>query len=127
MVAARGDPDVLARLADLVDGIDRAVTKGPAGDVFAADMAFHRALVEAAGNRSLEEVFARYVPTLRALLRLDEHVYRRLDDIAKEHRPLIEALRSGDAAAAADLAEQHCDHAGDLISAYVESLETADA
>ena len=68
-------------------------------------------------------MFDRYVPTLRALLRLDEHVYRGLDDIAKEHRPLLDAIGAGDAARAAELAEGHCDHAGDLIAAYVESLD----
>jgi DNA-binding GntR family transcriptional regulator len=123
MVATAADGDVLARLGGLVDAIDRAVAAGEATEVFAADLAFHTDLVSSAGNPSLEEVFARYVPTLRALLRLDEHVYRRLDDIAKEHRPLLDALRAGDAGTARDLAERHCDHAGDLIAGYMEGRE----
>lgn len=123
MVAQRSDAPVLERLETLVDAIDRAVADGRIGDVFAADLAFHTALVGSAGNPSLEEVFTRYVPTLRGLLRLDEHVYRRLDDIAKQHRPLMAAIRGGDAHAAAELAEQHCDHAGDLIASYMESRE----
>jgi len=126
MVAELHDLTVVDRLASLVDAIDGAVDRGEASEVFAADLAFHAALVEAAGNVSLEEVFTRYVPRMRALLRLDEHVYRRLDDIAKEHRPLVEAIRRGDAAAAATLAEAHCDHAGDLIAAYVETRESSD-
>ena len=73
-----------------------------------------------ASNSRLQEVFERYVPTLRALLRLDEHVYRSLDDIALEHRPLLAAIEAGDADGAAALAEGHCDHAGELIADYVE-------
>ena len=126
VVAARHDLPALDHLASLVDAIDEAVARNEASAVFAADLAFHAALVTAAGNPSLEEVFSRYVPRMRALLRLDEHVYRRLDDIAKEHRPLVEAIRQGDAARAAALAEEHCDHAGDLIAAYVETRETPD-
>ncbi len=124
MVAQLHDVTVIERLEALVGQIDRAVADGEAADVFAADLAFHTALVGSAGNPSLVEVFTRYVPTLRGLLRMDEHVYRRLDDIAKEHRPLMAAIRGADAARAAAVAEQHCDHAGELISAYLESRET---
>jgi DNA-binding GntR family transcriptional regulator len=120
MIAGVADGEVLERLGGLVDEIDRAVAKGKAADVFAADLAFHAELVASAGNTSLDEVFTRYVPTLRALLRLDEHVYRRLDDIATEHRPILEAIGRGDPAEAAAAAERHCDHAGDLIADYVE-------
>ena len=43
----------------------------------------------------------RYVPTLRGLLRLDEHVLRSLDEIALQHRPLVEAIEAGDEETAA--------------------------
>ena len=100
---------------------------GDVATVFQADLAFHETLVGAAPNSRLQEVFERYVPTLRALLRLDEHVYRSLDDIALEHRPLVEAIEAGDADVAAALAEAHCDHAGELIADYVErAAEAAD-
>jgi GntR family transcriptional regulator, gluconate operon transcriptional repressor len=120
MIAEGSDPLAARRLGDLVDAIDRAVANGKAADVFAADLAFHAELVASAGNKSLDEVFVRYVPTLRALLRLDEHVYRSLDDIAVEHRPILDAIQRGNPDEAAAAAEQHCDHAGDLIADYVE-------
>jgi DNA-binding GntR family transcriptional regulator len=126
MVAAAGDPDVIDRLGQGVDAIQEAVRGGESAAVFQADLAFHESLVGLAGNSRLQEVFARYVPTLRALLRLDEHVYRSLDDVALEHRPLLDALAAGDADRAAALAEAHCDHAGDLIADFVErSAESA--
>ena len=125
MVAAAGDPAAIAGLRAAVDAIQTAVGGGDVATVFQADLAFHEALVGAAPNSRLQEVFERYVPTLRALLRLDEHVYRSLDDIALEHRPLVEAIEAGDADGAAALAEAHCDHAGELIADYVE--RTAEA
>jgi DNA-binding GntR family transcriptional regulator len=120
MVAAAGDPDVIDRLGQGVDAIQEAVRGGESAVVFQADLAFHESLVGLAGNSRLQEVFARYVPTLRALLRLDEHVYRSLDGVALEHRPLLDALAAGDADRAASLAEAHCDHAGDLIADFIE-------
>ena len=125
LVATAGDPSTISRLGGLLDRIDAAVGRDDAAAVFAADLAFHEELVRAGGNARLHEVFTRYVPTLRALLRLDERVYRSLDDIAMEHRPLVDAIARGDASAAASLAEEHCDHAGELISSYIESLGDA--
>jgi GntR family transcriptional regulator, gluconate operon transcriptional repressor len=121
MISARGDEAAVARLKDLLARIDAAVEADDAATVFAADLAFHQELVRSAGNARLDEVFTRYVPTLRALLRLDEHVYRTLDDIAMEHRPLVKAIEDADATRAATLAEAHCDHAGELIASYIES------
>jgi DNA-binding GntR family transcriptional regulator len=120
MIATRGDAEVIAELRGKLEAIGAAVGAGESAAVFQADLAFHESLVGLAGNSRLDEVFARYVPTLRALLRLDEHVYRSLDDIAMEHRPLLDALAAGDADGAAALAEAHCDHAGELIADYVE-------
>jgi GntR family transcriptional regulator of gluconate operon len=101
----------------------RAAIEGRAARDIAegADLEFHDALCRLSGNARLHEVFSRYVPTLRALLRLDEHVYRSLDEIAMEHRPLLEAIESGDAERAAELAAHHCDHAGELIADLIES------
>ena len=122
VVSSANDAGALTRLRDLLSRIDAAVEADDAATVFAADLAFHRELVRSSGNARLDEVFSRYVPTLRALLRLDEHVYRTLDDIAMEHRPLVKAIEDADADRAATLAEAHCDHAGELIASYIESL-----
>jgi DNA-binding GntR family transcriptional regulator len=120
-LAASGDPEAIDELRGCLEGLDEAVRAGDAGAVFRCDLEFHDALCRRSGNRRLHEVFTRYVPTLRALLRLDEHVYRSFDDIAMEHRPLLEAIEAGDAGRAADLAEGHCDHAGELIAAYIQA------
>ncbi len=120
-VATRRDPAVLEELRRLLGAIDDAVSANDAIRVFSADLAFHEAIVRSAGNGRLDEVFTRYVPTLRALLRLDEHVYRSLDEVAMGHRPLLEAIETGDPSTAAAVAEEHCDHAGELIAAFIES------
>lgn len=125
VVASQGDGEAIGHLRGLLKRIEAAVQKDDPPAVFAADLAFHEQLVRAAGNARLDEVFSRYVPTLRALLRLDEHLYRSLDDIALEHRPLLEAIEKGDSDSAAALAEAHCDHAGDLITSFLETPDDA--
>lgn len=109
-------------LGTLLEGIEGAVRDGDLAAVFRRDLEFHDGLCRLSGNARLHEVFVRYVPMLRALLRLDERVYRSLDDIALQHRPLMDAIRSGDAEEAARQAEKHSDHAGELIAAYLEAL-----
>ena len=70
-------------------------------------------------------MFDRYVPTLRALLRMDEHVLRSLDEVSMQHRTLVDAIASGDEEAAARLLSEHAEHAGDLIAAVVATNERA--
>ncbi len=122
LLAASRDPAALAELRVLVADIDAAVRSKDMLAVSRADLAFHEALCRLSGNGRLEEVFLRYVPVLRGLLRLDERVYQSLDEIALQHRPLLEAIENGDADRAAALFEQHCAQAGELIARYIDSL-----
>jgi DNA-binding GntR family transcriptional regulator len=122
IVSTSADVEARSRLRAHLHAIEDAVKKDDPVAVFRADLAFHRELVRSAANSRLEEVFARYVPTLRALLRLDERVYRNLDDIALEHGPLLDAIEAGEPDRAAALAEEHCDHAGGLIADYLEGV-----
>jgi GntR family transcriptional regulator of gluconate operon len=117
---ARGHDDaVLARLRALADEIDAAVATGDSQAVSRADLAFHHGLCELCGNSRILEVFDRYVPTLRALLRLDELVLRSLSQVSLQHRPFVEAIEAGDEDAAARLLAEHSEEAGELIATVV--------
>jgi DNA-binding GntR family transcriptional regulator len=122
LLASSADPLALAELRALVDRIDDAVRAGDPAMVSRADLDFHEALCRLSGNSRLLEVFMRYIPVLRSLLRLDERVYSSADEIALQHRPLLEAIEAGDADRAAAVCEEHCGQAVDLIAAYIESL-----
>ncbi|HEY8018842.1 MAG TPA: GntR family transcriptional regulator [Actinomycetota bacterium] len=119
LLARDGDTEALTTLRSLVDGIDAAVATGDAVTVSRADLAFHEGLCRLCGNSRILEVFDRYVPTLRALLRMDEHVLRSLDEVSGQHRELVDAISSGDEEAAARLLSEHAEHAGDLIANMV--------
>ena len=122
LLAANPSAPGVGELRDLLGRIEEAVRASDLAAVLRRDLEFHDGLCRLSGNARLHEVFVRYVPMLRALLRLDERVYESLDDIALQHRPLLEAIESGDAEEAARRAEAHSDHAGALIAAYLESF-----
>jgi GntR family transcriptional regulator of gluconate operon len=107
------------RRGTLVGAPARGPQGGVKGDPIAvsrADLAFHEGLCALCGNARIHEVFMRYVPTLRALLRLDEQVLRSLDEVSNQHRPLVDAIRSGSEDEAGTLLAEHAEHAGDLIA-----------
>ncbi len=118
------DPDP-ARIAELRGFIDRIALAAAAGDrraVSRNDLAFHEAICRLSGNGRLLEVFLRYAPALHALLRLDDHLYRSLDEIAEQHRPIVEAIASGDPIAAAEACSRHCEEAAVLVTSYLDGI-----
>jgi DNA-binding GntR family transcriptional regulator len=124
-LARARDPKVLERLRALADEIDAAVTAGDPAAVARADLAFHQGLCELSGNSRILEVFDRYVPTLRALLRLDEQVLRSLDEVSLQHRPIVDAIGSGDEDVAARLLSEHSEQAGALVAGILASNDGA--
>jgi GntR family transcriptional regulator, gluconate operon transcriptional repressor len=118
-LARHHDAAALDRLRRLADEIDAAVATGDPSAVSRADLAFHQGLCELCGNSRILEVFDRYVPTLRALLRLDELVLRSLDEVSLQHRPFVEAIGAGNEDEAARLLSEHSEEAGELIAGVV--------
>ena len=125
LIARAHDPATIEQLRALADAIDRAVATGDGAAVSRADLAFHEGLCALCGNSRILEVFDRYVPTLRALLRLDERVLRSLDEVSNQHRPFVEAIEAGEEETAARLLAEHAEHAGELIAGVVAANEAA--
>ncbi|HEY5861223.1 MAG TPA: GntR family transcriptional regulator [Actinomycetota bacterium] len=125
LIARAHDPATIEQLRTLADAIDAAVATGDGAAVSRADLAFHEGLCALCGNSRILEVFDRYVPTLRALLRLDERVLRSLDEVSNQHRPFVEAIEAGEEETAARLLAEHAEHAGELIAGVVAANEAA--
>lgn len=99
-----------ARLAELVDTIERTARSGDLSGNLAADRDFHLTLLAAGGNRRLVETVAR----LRDQTRL--HNLRALNAdgslvlSAGEHRPLLAAIMGHDKRSAGRLMRGHLEH-----------------
>jgi len=104
-VAAQADAAALAHLQRLHEQLEKRQRQRDA--FFAANEAFHLALLDAAGNRWRQQI----VTDLRKVMKLNRHhsLFRRgrLAESMAEHRALMAALLRRDAAAAASLMQQH--------------------
>ena len=125
LLARAGRPADLEALNRALDELEQAADRGDVGAVSRTDLAFHETVCRLTGNHRLHAVFIRYVPIVRTLIRLDEHLYRSLDEIAAEHRPMLAAIEARDPDLAAERFETHIEHAFGLVADYIEHLPAA--
>ena len=115
-LAARKDRDAaLARLEAAVDAMDAALSDDDLESWATADLEFHRALVEEAGNRRLADIVATVSDQVNrariATLRLRPKPLRSNSD----HRAVLKAIRSGDVDAACSRHKGHREKARELL------------
>ncbi len=115
-LAARKDADAaLARLDAAVDAMDAALRANDLEKWAQADLEFHRALVEEAGNRRLAEIVATVSDQVNrarlATLRLRPKPLRSNTD----HRAVLKAIRNGNAEAAYLRHKAHREKASELL------------
>ncbi|MEV5237707.1 GntR family transcriptional regulator [Streptomyces cinnamoneus] len=106
--AVPAPPQLIARLEQLVEDMRRQAAAGDLAAVSLSDRAFHAEIVRNAGNRILSGL---YEQLRDRQLRMGVAVmHAHPDRIAKniaEHTEILEALRSGDAAAAVAVVDRH--------------------
>lgn len=120
LVADRHDEAELAELRGAVNAIAAAAASGDLAATRRTDLAFHDLLCGLSGNPRLHDVFLRHVPVLHALLVYDALGYASPDDVAEQHRPILEAIEAGDADLASRLAIAHCDEAREKVAPYFD-------
>lgn len=104
---------------DGLDSLDALVAKmraceHPSRDMMLCASGFHRRLCELSGNNALVkawEALARQVSVVAMQTAAIASAYRSADDVAATHQAIVDALRSGDAAHAARVLEEHRRHA----------------
>ena len=111
--------EVDANLVRLIDELDRAVRSRDLPGAVEPDMAFHRAICEAANSERLLKMWEVLVAPAHALLvmcyaRLGEKLASRL---ASTHREMLAALRSGDPDAAEATMRRHLGLSEDTLLA----------
>jgi GntR family transcriptional regulator of gluconate operon len=104
------------------DALAAAAAAGDVRAVSRADLEFHESVAQLSGNGRLLAAFQRSAPLLQTLIALDEHLYASLDDIADEHRPMLEAIERGDDDEASRRFEAHVERAGSLVAGYIDAL-----
>ncbi len=103
----RARPEDIRRLDVIHDTLEKHAAAGNLDRFFEANQDFHRALLDLAGNRWLEQV----IQDLRRVLRLTRHhsllARGRVTESLHEHREILAAIRSRDAERAGELMRAH--------------------
>lgn len=92
----------------------RAAKRGDVRDFIAHDVAFHRVIVEASGNRTLEELWRSLNVDLRTTITLIKRV-EDLSAVAESHVPVLEALERGDPEQSATILRRHIESFADWV------------
>jgi DNA-binding GntR family transcriptional regulator len=114
---------LLAKLEALQRRHDKAVAARDPRSIDAANEAFHTALFGACGNRQLAQAINHYFCLSRAtrLYPLVDRVL--LEQLQREHRAMIEAMRVGDRKALARLVVDHIQHSKKIYLQVRGSLD----
>jgi DNA-binding GntR family transcriptional regulator len=107
LIATRATADQIARLGRLVDAMDTAHAKGNAERFRDLNAEFHAALVAAADNRRLQEVYSGLVKELRLFRRRGLASRTAMELSNREHRAIVDAIAAHDPARAGDAMEHH--------------------
>ena len=86
----------------------RLTGDSPRRDLVEADLAFHRAMVDGAGNGRLSAVHRDIAAEIRlSLAQLMETEYATVEDLTAEHAEVLRAVESGEAGAAEAVIRRH--------------------
>lgn len=107
--ASASDEKRIAAAAAALADMDRAIGATPTdfARLQARDSAFHMRMVEAAGNRFLEQTLGVLQEMLATSMETTLRLPGRLEKSRVEHERILDAVRRGDSAAARTAARQH--------------------
>ena len=126
-LAAAIEPAQLAELRALVERMRAAAEKQDLDAYHGANLRFHDALVEFAGNAKLLQMYRRLVNELSLFRRHTLAVPERLPKSTLEHRKILQAIASGDADAAGQRLYEHAMAGRARVHALAAAEDAADA
>lgn len=106
-----GDDERWRAMADAVRRMTEAADAGDHAAFVVADLDFHSQIYALADHPRLEGAWRQYLPTFTALLDVTINHDDDLHDSAADHVALMNVMRSGDAAEAAQVLTAHLDGA----------------
>lgn len=96
-----------AELHQMCEEMDRAAADGDTDRFFDINRHFHARLVQASGNKKLEEVHGQLVAQMGRLMKQSVELRGGTEQSAAEHHRILEAVDAGDPVLAARLLEEH--------------------
>jgi DNA-binding GntR family transcriptional regulator len=109
--ATRITTEQLLALEEQIDRMREASELGDEATAIEADIAFHRIIVEASGNRLLEQFWTSLSLATTTFLTFSIH-RRAIEGLAARHEPILEALRARDPDRAQAAMRRHIEELG---------------
>jgi DNA-binding GntR family transcriptional regulator len=113
LATLRSPPGLLTSLLEAHEAMTAAASIRDIADLSALDLIFHRLLREGSENPFLDRFLIQVEHAVRRFGRSNFESAARLQETLEEHKAIIDAIASGDADAAAELAAEHMRHARD--------------
>lgn len=108
IVAERNDAEDVKKLKEKVRQMEQAIESGHSTQLFREDAAFHDTLIALSQNGLLSEIWRPVsIQMQRVILIKRERPYDSLMEVVEVHRPIVEAIASGDADRAEAAAKKH--------------------
>jgi DNA-binding GntR family transcriptional regulator len=117
--ASRIDPATIKKLERLLATMRTAAARGDNRRAVEADFAFHLTIVEASGNRLLQQVWDRMRLATTTFLTVSKS-HHSLSEIAERHASVVDALRTQDPDAAERAMRVHIEEPGQWLRAALE-------
>lgn len=114
LAATRITPDQLARLEALIEAMDESARSAEPGPQVEQDVEFHHQVAAASGRPVLMSTFEMISSKAGLLISITRHEAP-LDVVAGLHRPIVEALRSGDPDRAEQAVREHVEYGRQVL------------
>ena len=111
----RGDPEDIATLERIVDGMRTAAKKGDSRELARLDLRFHSSVIHMAHHNLLERAWTPLKIGVQRCLHTRHSIYNSLDEVVGSHPELLEAMRHRDIDGASQLLHQHIIDAGEHL------------
>lgn len=95
------------RLESIVKAMEQATQEGTVDKLILEDVKFHRTLCQLSGNRRLLEIWMTLENQLRSFIALEEMSYKKENQLAKTHTPILDAIKSADTHLAEKSVREH--------------------
>lgn len=123
LVAASINPGKVARLDEAFSRLVEECKRGDANRVAEADFALHKTIIVLSEHARLAAQYRLIEQQIRMYIRSSDALVSSPRKIIDQHRPIVDAIRGGDAVRGGELSEEHNLTEGRKLSSHMNSLE----
>jgi DNA-binding GntR family transcriptional regulator len=120
LVADSMDHQKAKALGEAFDKLTQACRKGTPAKIADADFGLHKTIIELARHGRLRVQYGFLEQQIRMCISSSDALISDPAVIMKQHRPIVDAIRSGKIALAGDLSEQHNLVEGEKLAAHLK-------